>query len=540
MPEIRVSVSHLSFAWPDGTPVLADVSCVIGPSRTGLVAPNGGGKSTLLRLIAGELPPQAGRIEVFGDVGYLPQDLMMDPEARVADVLGVADGLHALEAIAAGDTDPMLFERVEGQWDLRERVEAMLGRLGLEDAAPSRRISTFSGGQIMSLALAGHLLRRPAVLLLDEPSNHLDLTARRRLRDVLADNRGILIVASHDRELLEGMEQIAELSPRGLRVFNGGFGAYRAAVASERRAQEQHMHHLRQELHREKRELQQARERNERRTGNARRTRADAGLPRIVAGNRARAAQVSAGKAEGVHGHRVGELRGQLQLARASTSASSVPSFVLPATRVADGHLLLVGEHLRARAGSRTLFGEHGVSLTLRGPDRVALLGDNGTGKTTLLKILSGECAPTAGTLRRGSTRIARLSQRLEHLDPSLSVAENFERATPGMTTQQRADLLARLHFRSDRMQRPARALSGGERARLSLACVLHAHPAPNLLLLDEPTNHLDLDATPELESALQGFEGAMVVVSHDLHFLEAIGTTRRLRLTPGGLLDVP
>ncbi len=540
MSEVRVSLSRLSFAWPDGTPVLADVSCVIGPSRTGLVAPNGGGKSTLLRLIAGELLPQAGRIEVSGDMGYLPQDLMLDPGARVADVLGVADAIHALEAIAAGDTDPVLFERVEGQWDLRERTEAMLARLGLEHATLSRRISTFSGGQAMSLALAGHLLRRPAVLLLDEPSNHLDLTARRRLRDLLADYHGILIVASHDRELLEDMEQIAELRPAGLRILNGGFHAYRQTVASERRAQEQHVHHLRNELHREQREMQQARERNERRTGNARRTRADAGLPRIVAGNRARAAQVSAGKAEGVHGHRVDDLRGQLQRARVNTSASSVPSFALPATRVAEGQLLFVGEHLQVHAGGRALFGGHGVSITLRGPERVALLGDNGTGKTTLLRILSGECIPDAGVVRRGSTRVACLSQRLEHLDPSLSVAENFERATPGMDAQARADLLARLHFRGDRTRLPARVLSGGERVRLSLACVLHADEAPNLLLLDEPTNHLDLDAVAELENALRGFEGAMVVVSHDLAFLDAIGTTRRWRLTTGGLRDMP
>ncbi|WP_454832525.1 ABC-F family ATP-binding cassette domain-containing protein [Pseudoxanthomonas wuyuanensis] len=539
MSELRVSVSHLSFAWPDGTPVLADVSCVIGPSRTGLVAPNGGGKSTLLRLIAGELSPSAGTIAVSGDLGYLPQDLTLDPDARVADVLGVAGTLHALEAITAGDTDPLLFERAEGHWDIRERIAATLARLGLGDVSLERRISTFSGGEAMSLALAGQLLRRPAVLLLDEPTNHLDLAARKRLLDALADYRGSIIVASHDRTLLAGMEQIAELRPSSLRLYGGGFGAYQASVESERLALEQHVHHLRRELHREHREMQQARERAERRTGNARRTQADAGLPRIVAGNRARAAEVSAAKTEGVHGHRVRQVREQLQHAKARIHAASAPSFSLPSTRVADNQLLLAGEHLQAHAGGCSLFGGQGVSLTIRGPERIAILGGNGTGKTTLLRILSGEAVPVAGRLRRGLTRAAYLSQRLEHLDPSLTVAENFALSATRMTVQDRSDLLARLQFRGARMHLPAGALSGGERVRLSLACTLHADMAPNLLLLDEPTNNLDLESVAELEHALDGFEGALVVASHDVPFLDAVGTTRRLLLTVEGLRDI-
>ncbi|MCF7223529.1 ABC-F family ATP-binding cassette domain-containing protein [Marilutibacter chinensis] len=539
MSEARVSVSHLSFAWPDGTPVLTDVSCVIGPSRTGLVAPNGGGKSTLLRLIAGELSPGAGTITVSGDLGYLPQDPTLDPDARVADALGVASTVHALEAIACGDTDPALFERAEGHWDIRERIAATLARLGLDNVSLERRISTFSGGQAMSLALAGQLLRRPAVLLLDEPTNHLDLASRKRLLDALSDYRGSIIVASHDRTLLEGMEQIAELRPSSLRLYGGGFGAYQASVESERLALEHHVHHLRRELHREHREMRQARERTERRTANARRNRADAGLSRIVAGNRARAAEVSAAKTEGAHGHRVSRVREQLQHAKTRIHAVSAPSFSLPATRVADNQLLLAGEHLQADSGGRSLFGGQGVSLTIRGPERIAILGDNGTGKTTLLRILAGEVVPIAGRLRRGLTRSAYLSQRLGHLDPSLTVAENLALAATRMTAQGRSDLLARLQFRGARMHLPAGALSGGEHVRLSLACVLHADMAPNLLLLDEPTNNLDLESMAELEHALAGFEGALVVVSHDVPFLDAIGTTRKLLLSAEGLTDI-
>ncbi len=539
MSEARISVSHLSFTWPDGTPVLANLSFTLGSSRFGLVAANGGGKSTLLRLLAGELAPLAGAIEVSGDLGYLPQHLVLDPETRVADVLGVTDTLRALDAILAGNADPVLFECVDGNWDLRERIGATLARVGLPEASLQRRMSTFSGGEAMSLALAALLLRRPAVMLLDEPTNYLDLTARRRLRDALADYRGCVLVASHDRVLLDDMEQIAELQPSSLRLYGGGFGGYRQVAGAERQALEQRVHHLRRELHREKREMQRARERAERRAGSASRMLGDAGLPRIVAGNRARAAQVSAGKADDVHGCRVDGVRTQLLHAAQLVDAASVPEFSLPTTRVAANRLVFGCERLRIRQGGCMLFGEDGVSLTVRGPERIAILGDNGVGKTTFLRILAGELEPTEGTLRRGPGRVAHLSQRLEHLDPLLTVADNLARSTPAMSGQERSDLLAQLQFRGTRMHLTAGALSGGERLRAALACVLHADEAPNLLLLDEPTNNLDLDAIAQLEQALRAYEGALVVVSHDLQFLDAVGLTRRLLLREDGLSDI-
>ena len=223
MSDPRIRVSNLVFSWPDGTPVLEGLSFVLGAARTGLVAPNGVGKSSLLKLLAGELQPQAGRIDVSGVVGYLPQDLAMDGEATVAEVLGIAAKLRALEAIAAGDADPAHFDTVGNDWDLRERSMATLARLGLGEVALERRLATFSGGETMSLGFAAQLLRRPDVLLLDEPSNNLDRAARQRLASVLQDWKGCLLVASHDRELLERTEQIAELTPTGLRVYGGGF-----------------------------------------------------------------------------------------------------------------------------------------------------------------------------------------------------------------------------------------------------------------------------------------------------------------------------
>ena len=537
MSDARIRVSNLAFSWPDGTPVLDGLSFVLGPVRTGLVAPNGAGKSSLLKLLAGELLPLSGQVTIDGVVGYLPQSLPLDGEATVAEVLGVAGKLRALDAIAAGDVDPAHFDVVDDDWDLRERSAAALAGLGLNDVAPERRLATFSGGEAMSLGLVAQLLRRPDVLLLDEPTNNLDQATRQRLYGVLQEWKGCLLVASHDRELLDRMEQIAELTPSGLRLYGGGYAFYRETQEAERRAAEQQARNLRSELKREKRDMQQARERAARRAGNAARNVADAGLPRIVAGNRKSAAQTTAAKADATHAARVQQVRSRLHDATQALGENAVLDLSLPATRVPADRVLFSAEGLRVRRGGRDLFGAHGLAFTIRGPQRIALRGVNGAGKSTLLRVIAGECT-SDGSVRRGAGRVAYLSQRLDLLDPARTVAQNLALAAPDMPAQERAKLLARLQFQGDRIDLPALALSGGERLRAVLACVLHATPPPVLLLLDEPTNNLDLDAVDLLIQALRAYEGALVVASHDPAFLVEIDVDRWLELTDGQLVE--
>ncbi|MGW4499761.1 ribosomal protection-like ABC-F family protein [Micromonospora sp. NPDC004336] len=538
MSDAFIVCSNLSFSWPDDTPVFQGLSFTVGAGRTGLVAPNGAGKTTLLRLIAGEQRPTAGSVTVDGVLGYLPQSLPLAGDLTVAEVMGVAPVLDALRAIESGDADERHFTTIGNDWDIEERTRAQLDRLGLDDVSLARPLHTLSGGQVVSLGLAAQLLRRPDVLLLDEPTNNLDLEARRKLYDVLEAFGGCLLLVSHDRALLDRMDRILELDRSEIRSYGGNFTAYEEAVRVEREVAEKNVRHAEQEVRREKREMQQARERAERRAGNAARNLKSAGLPKIFAGTMKRGAQESAGRSNETHAARVSDAKARLDEAGRALRDDQRITLELPGTNLPAGRTVFHGEQIQVRYGTRPLFAGDGVDLTIRGPERIALTGPNGAGKSSLLRVVGGDLTPESGRVRRADGRVAYLSQRLDLLDLDRTVAENLAAYAPGLPEAQRLTLLARFLFRGARAHLPVGALSGGERLRATLACVLFAEPAPQLLLLDEPTNNLDLVSVAQLEGALDAYQGAFVVISHDERFLAEIGVDRWLRLADGRLRE--
>ncbi|KFG07934.1 ABC-F family ATP-binding cassette domain-containing protein [Streptomyces scabiei] len=527
---LSLTCTSLSFAWPDGTPVLDDLQIAFGPGRTGLVGVNGSGKSTLLKLIAGELVPTDGTVRVAGEIGYLPQNVTLDTGLRVDEALGIAAARAALHAIESGDVAEEHFAAVGDDWDVEERALATLGQLGLGHVDLDRTIGEVSGGESVLLRLAALLLRRPDVLLLDEPTNNLDLYARRRLYEAVASWSGMMVVVSHDRELLDLVDQIADLHDGEVTWYGGNFSAYEEALAGEQEAAERMVRVAESDLKKQKRELVDAQVKLARRKRFGQKMQDQKRVPKIVAGARKRAAQESAGKHRILHEERLAGAKERLDEAVEAVRDEDEIRVELPYTAVPPGRTVLTLLDLELRYGARIEGG-----LDLRGPERVALIGRNGSGKTTLLRTIAGELEPVAGETRT-HVPLRFLPQRLDVLDDGLTVAENVARFAPDATNNRIRARLARFLFRGARADQPAATLSGGERFRAALAALMLAEPAPQLLMLDEPTNNLDMASVRQLTTALESYEGALIVASHDLPFLESIGITRWLLMEEGEL----
>ncbi|GIJ59508.1 ABC-F family ATP-binding cassette domain-containing protein [Virgisporangium aurantiacum] len=514
-----IVLTDLSFAWPDGQIVFDSLTGTVGAGRSGLIGANGTGKSTLLRLIAGDLTPTSGTVRVDGGVGHLRQDLTLSATMRVDEVLGVARAHRALRALESGVTDDATLAAIGDRWDVTERARATLDRLGLTHVDLDRPVGRISGGEAVLLGLAAQFLRRPAVLLLDEPTNNLDLDARERLYDAVEAYPGVLVVVSHDRELLDRVDQIGDLRAGGIRWYGGNLSGYEEAVAVEQEAAQRLYRMAESHVRRQERELVDARVRLARRQRYAQKMWDTKREPKSIMGNRRSAAQVSAGKYHSMHQGKLAEARGRLDAAEEAVHDDPAVRIHLPATTVPAGREVLALRGVRLRSGNV-------VDLDVRGPERIAVVGPNGAGKTTLLQTIVGDVAARAGTVAV-HVPVGYLPQRLDILDDDLSVAGNVARSAPRASHNAVRAGLARFLFRGARAEQPAGQLSGGERFRASLAALLLADPAPQLLLLDEPTNNLDLATVAQLTAALSGYRGALLVASHDRPFLHDLGITR-------------
>ncbi|SDE06614.1 ABC-F family ATP-binding cassette domain-containing protein [Auraticoccus monumenti] len=525
-----LTTSNLTFAWPDGTPVLDGLDLTVGPGRHGLVGRNGVGKSTLLRLLVGRLTPLAGSLQAPG-ARLLEQDPAADPSALVADVLGITGVRDALRRIEAGSLDPRDYDTVGDGWDVEERARAELGRLGLGEVSLDRAVGSLSGGELELLSLGALLLTGAGTLLLDEPTNNLDGRARERLTDVVRGWRGTLLVVSHDRALLNEMDAVIELhrtgpaASRGVghsvaSVYGGGYDAYREAVEAEQQAAREAVTAASSALRQERRDLADSQQTLASRRQVGKKAEREKRVPGMVAGARKRAAQVSAGKYTALHEDRVERARDSLELAEQLLREERDIVVDLPDAALPRRRQVLTCESLRPARAAFTL------DLDLRGPERVALVGRNGIGKTSLLRTVAGLQEPVSGTVQR-HVPWRWLPQGADLLDDSLTVAENVAAHAPTATPLEVRSRLARFLFRGREADQPAGTLSGGERLRAVLACLLLAEPTPQLLALDEPTNNLDLPSVTHLVSALNSYAGALLVVSHDRPFLDDLRLDR-------------
>ena len=474
-------------------------------ARVGLVGRNGAGKSTLLKIVAGLLEPDGGRIETPSAtrVGYLAQEAPGHEGTAFDTVLAAATERASLLAEAEHQEDAHRIGEIHERLNVIDahgapaRAARILAGLSFSEAAQHQPLNAFSGGWRMRVGLAALLFSEPDLLLLDEPSNHLDLEAALWLESFLRAYRGSLIVVSHERDLLNNVaDHILHLESGGLALYPGNYDAF-ACQRSERRAQAE-----------------------------AARAQAEAKAKKLQAYvDRWRFKAHTARQAQS-------RLKALARI-RPIEAAREDPSVVFdfPGPKELKPPLIVLNDVAVGYVPGKPVLSHLG--LRIDPDDRVALVGRNGNGKTTLARLLAGQLRPMAGALVASSKlRVGYFAQhQIEELVADETPLQHMERllttAKPGEVRAQ----LGRFGFSGDKVHLAVRELSGGERARLSLALI--TRDAPHILLLDEPTNHLDVEARDALVEALTGYSGAVVVVSHDRHLLGL--TADRLVLVDGG-----
>ena len=522
-----VTLHQLSHSTPDNQPLFSGLDLSFGNERTGLIGRNGTGKSTLLRIVAGQLQPAAGSVSVQGTLGMLEQSVQVAPDATVADRLGVADALARLDRLERGVGD--MDDAAEADWTLPGRMETTLADVGLPAYAPDRPLSTLSGGQRTRLALARLILAQPDIILLDEPTNNLDADGRQAVVDLLHRWRGAAIVVSHDRALLREMDAIVELTTLGATTYGGNWDHYAERKALELAAAEHELNTAERKVAEIDRKIQAVAEKKARKDGAGKRKAARGDIPRIMLGGmKENAENTSGGNARLANRLRTDAAEAASE-ARTKVEVLTPLSVTLTPTGLPAGRTVLQADGLAGGPdGIDPII--RNLSLNMIGPERVAITGPNGSGKTTLLRLLTGALPALSGTARILVPH-AVLDQTVSLLDPNLSIRDNFRALNPDADERTCRAALARFMFRADAALQQAGTLSGGEMLRAGLACTIGGNHPPQLLILDEPTNHLDIHAIEQVEAGLRDYDGALLVVSHDTDFLGAIGIVREIRL---------
>lgn len=503
-----------------GVTLFGPISLSLEPALCGLVGRNGSGKTRLLRLLAGLDLPASGHIERFGSVAWVAQQHLISPSTTLAELLGYDAIFAARRRIESGDYLPEDLERMEGFWDLEERLTAAFLDASLPPFVPERPAAELSGGERVRALLCAAFMADADYLLLDEPTNHLDRQGREWFYARLARRQGGTLVASHDRELLALMPRILELSPAGLRSYGGNYAEYQRQRDAEQQAAQAALEHAATERRRTRSRLQKEHDASQRRSAQTLRTVDTLNIASFERVKYKGAAKERPGRLRRQHREQNTALNSAVAQARERVEEDAPVMFTLPGSQVAEGKQVLVMDNLILPYGAPSP-----LNWRVDGPMRVALRGPNGCGKSTLLRVILGEETPLSGTCQVSVTT-AYLDQHLSTLDLSLSVLTHLHAGDTPLEEGVLRTRLAQLQLGADKVALPLAALSGGERLKAALACVLWRREATQLLLLDEPTNHLDLASTQAIESALSTFPGAMVVVSHDEAFLRGLNLT--------------
>lgn len=513
--------------------------------KIALTGNNGCGKSTLMRILAGDLSPSSGTVLRPEHLYYVPQHFGQYDRQTVAQALGISRKLSALHAILSGDAAEKHFNTLDDDWNVEEHALASLDNWGLDGIPLSRPMERLSGGEKTRIFLAGMELHNPTAILLDEPTNHLDADGRKRLYNLIRRTSATVLVISHDRTLLNQLPAICELSSQGLTYYSGNYDFYKEQKALQQKALTQQLEEKQKALRLARKVAREVEERKAKQNVRGEKNSIKKGIPRIMMGALKNNAENSSSRLSSIHTEKTEKLQAEMSGIKSSLPQTDKLKTDLNASHLHVGKVLVkakdVNFHYPSLAASpmettrpeavKELWSSS-LTFQLRSGDRLSLKGKNGSGKTTLLKLIMGELHPTGGVMERADFTSVYLDQEYSLVRNERSVLQQAEAFNHRhLPEHEMKTILNRYLFPHDVWNKPCSKLSGGEKMRLSFCCLMIADNTPDMFILDEPTNNLDIESIEIITATIRDYAGTVIAISHDREFLKDTGIEREILL---------
>ncbi len=522
----------VAYTHPDKDLLFNNINIAINwQDKIALIGNNGSGKSTLLKIMAGNISPSAGKIKRETQPYYVPQHFGQYNDYTIAQVLGVDDKLKALKEILAGNVTDTNMARLNDDWAIEERCNEALAYWKLDGLNLSQKMNTISGGQKTKVFLSGIMIHKPQLVLLDEPSNHVDNASRGMLYNYIQTTATTLVVVSHDITLLNLLNNVYELSNRGITVYGGNYDFYTEQKAIELNAFNEELKSREKALRKAKETEREALERQQKLDARGKKKQEKSGLPTIAMNTLRNKAERSTAYTKAVHAEKTSSLSNEIAHMRKELPAKDKMKIGFDNSDVHKGKVLVEVKAVNFSYGSIPLWKE-ALSFTISSGERIAIKGPNGSGKTTLVKMMLNEIKPLAGTINGGGVRATYIDQDYSLIEHTLTVYEQAQKFNTGNI--QEHELKSRLThflFTKSYWDKSCAMLSGGEKMRLMLCCLTIGNQARDMIILDEPTNNLDIQNIEILIKAINGYDGTVIVISHDEYFLEQVKVHRAIVL---------
>ncbi|MDR2036544.1 MAG: ATP-binding cassette domain-containing protein [Bacteroidales bacterium] len=529
---MSIIVQNITYLHPDRENLFHNISFTVQErDKIALIGNNGSGKSTLLKIIAGILTPAQGTVKVSSEPYYIPQHFGQFDEMTVAEALRVDKKLEAFYHILDGNVSDESLSVLNDDWSIEERCYAALSEWGLKDISFTQKMKDLSGGEKTKVFLSGTNIHQPEIILLDEPTNHLDTSSRDSLYRWMESTPCTMMVVSHDRTLLNLLHPIYELEKEEIVIYGGNYEFYKARKEEQLNALLNQVNEKEKQLRLAKKTAREALERKEKQNvrGQKRKEKENA-LPALMDKLKGKA-EKSTAKLKGIHTHKIEGIGDELKQVQQKLPSNRIMKMDFEDASLHSGKILVTAQDINFAYGPHPLWHE-ALNFQIKSGERIHIEGKNGSGKTTLIKIILGELQPTSGTLKRSKFNAVYIDQDYSLVQNHLTVYEQgqlYNRdALPEHEVKTR---LNRYLFNKDFWNKPCNVLSGGEKMRLVLCCLMISNHAPDLFILDEPTNNLDIQNIEILRSAINEYSGTVLVVSHDKYFLEEIGVDRNIQL---------